>query len=334
MGSQRAWAFGVWVALTCSDATAQILSADPFENLPLAAEQGRGPAPPQLIFRLLAEIPLPGPLPGDGPRWTGDAIEIPVAGGIAVVPIEDGEGLRILPDTAGVEAAPAAENWVESAKLRMRFHADPSGVVRAERRCGRCSRGWKRKWQLRAAGVSSVAPLVVGKRVYFGSLDNRVLCVRARNGHRVWAVDVGGRVAQPLVSWTGPPADAAVGATHSSSPAAPLGAVLAVLEEGSELLVLSDRDGARIARMKLVTGQGKIVSVPLTTPDGRLAVARQNYAETDAALLLLRLVPPQPLPAAREHQRTTKSTSPAATSSPSPRRISTTSASSGRPGPP
>ncbi len=326
MVSQRAWVVGAWFLLACSDTRAQILSADPFENPPLAGKQDRDPAPPQLIFRLLAEIPLPGPLPGVGPRWTGETIEIPVAGGIAALPLDSEGAPRILPEAAGVDAAPGGEGWAENARLGMRFRADPSGVVWAEKRCGGCPRGWKKKWQLRAAGVSPAPPLAVGKYVYFGSLDNRVFCVRARNGHRVWAVDVGGRVARPLVSWT-PPPDLAAAATPS--PTAPRAAVLAVLEEGAELLALSDRDGARIAGMKLVAGQGKLVSVPLATPDGRLAVARQNYAETDAALLLLRLVPPGD-PA----QRTTTSTSPAATSSPSPRRISTTSASSGRPGPP
>ena len=46
----------------------------------------RFPSLPALTLTLVAEIDLPGPLPGTGPRLVGERIEIAVAGGVASMP--------------------------------------------------------------------------------------------------------------------------------------------------------------------------------------------------------------------------------------------------------
>lgn len=293
MRSGTVLALGLLTAIPWSGLAGQTLTSDPFDGLPSALDPGEeGVIRKRLVFHLDAEIPLPGPLPGVGPRREGQTIVIPVAGGTArVQPVEGAEprvtaGARLDgPDTG-------EETWVENDRGRLRFRAESSGLVRAERRCKRCSRGWKKKWKLRAPGVSPVPPLVVGKRVCFGSNANSVYCVKTRNGHRLWAAAVDGRVSQRLVHWdAAPEAPESRPAGWQRREAA--GALLAVLEQGSELVALSAHDGLEIASMKLASGEGKIVSVPVTTGDGRVVTARQGYAEADAALAVYRLVEPR-----------------------------------------
>ena len=293
---------GAFALLLSSSTSAQTLSSDPFESLPTALKEGDDSHDRrQLTFRLIDEIPLPGPLPGGGPRWSGETIEIPVAGGIARLDPTPGAEPRLTLADAPQQLAADPQRWVENDRGRLRFSADEAGYVHGEKRCKRCSRGWKKKWKLRVAGVSPAPPLVTGKRVCFGSFDNRAYCVKARNGHRVWVVGVEGRVSQPLVRWMS--SSTLVLARRKKTRKGPEeSAILATLEQGSELLALSERDGLRIAGMKLRAGEGEIVSVPLATPDGRVVLARQGYADADAALLIYRLVEPLREPAAPDPQ--------------------------------
>lgn len=288
----------VLALLAASQVAGQTLSSDPFENLPLAVEPAaHDPDSAQLAFKLLDEIPLPGPLPGPGPRLVEDAIEIPVAGGTARIPLSlEGEPRIADPETAagsGPTTGPATPVWVENEPGKLRFGADGAGWLRAERRCRRCERGWKKEWKLRVPGLAGAPPLVVGKNVCFGALDNRVTCVRAGNGHRRWTVDVGGRVLQPLVYWPGP--EPAPDERRRRPKRHPPGAVLAVIERGAQLAVIAADDGLRLGGVSFDTGRGKLVSFPLATQDGRIVVARQGYAETDASLLVYSLQPaPKP----------------------------------------
>jgi len=351
----------ILVALVAVAPRAQSLSSDPFEVLPAAPEAEAAPEP-MLRLGLVAEIPLPGPLPGAGPRWTGREVEVPVAGGVALVPPEPGAEARVSvgSDTA---ADPAPDGWVQDSAGRRRYAVDERGWLRAQRRCPRCTSGWKGAWKLRAAGAPGVPPLLVEHRVCFGSLDNRVQCVRARNGHRTWSVEVGGRVRRPLALWCAVPAGADINEDvkkkrkkkEEAEPPEPTRLLLAVLDQGSELLLLAASDGHRVAALKLPPSVGALVGVPLTTPDGLLVLARQDYAESAAALLVYRVESPPParprpegepavLPEPAERDagslpepgsgRTTTSVSPASTSAPSRQRISTTSASPGSPGAP
>jgi hypothetical protein len=185
---------------------------------------------------------------------------------------------------------------------------DERGWLRSERRCGRCASGWKRGWKLRSAGAPGLPPLVLERHVCFGGLDNRVQCVRPESGHRVFSVALEGRVRRPLTAWR---------ATAQENEV-----LLAVLEQGSSLILLGLRDGHKLASFVLPPDEGTFVGAPLTRHDGLLVLARQDYAPESAALLLFRI---ESQPAAR----TTSSVSPAATSAPSSQRISTTSASSG-----
>lgn len=296
-----ALALAAWAAP--APAAAQPISSDPFENPELDVAAAAEPDAAQLAFKLLAEIALPGPLPGPGPRLGHDAIEIAVAGGTAQLPLLLDQPPRIETST-GPAPEPPAETRVEGRRGEVRFRADPEGWLRAERRCDRCSHGWKKDWKLRAPGLAPAAPLVVGKQVCFGSLDNSVTCVRTRNGHRRWSVDVGGRVLEPLVYWPGSaPAEGAP--RRKRSDPGPDG-VLAVIEHGAELVVLAADRGKRRASLSFTSGNGRLVHVPLATADGRVIVARQGYAEADASLRVyaLQAAPPPvlpPTPATGEH---------------------------------
>ena len=60
--------------LTLSETGAQGYVDVGFDDLPPPADSKAKEMPPKLVFRLLAEIPLPGPLPSDGPRLRGDLV--------------------------------------------------------------------------------------------------------------------------------------------------------------------------------------------------------------------------------------------------------------------
>jgi hypothetical protein len=287
----RGLVLAVAAAVAIADAPAQTLTNDPFAGLPTEVT-GSSAARPTLIFQLVAEIALPGPLPGPGPRWNGETVEIAVAGGTAVVVPEPDAIAGLVPGVSGGEDDPAEQRWAENSRGKLRFRTDSDGWVRAEKRCKRCKRGWKKKWRLRGAGAPGLSPLVLDRRVCYGGMDNRVYCNKARNGHRIWAVNVGGRVSERLVHWAGvrmgERSDLRLAAVSPDA----VTAILAILEQGSELVALSEADGFRIGALKLAAGEGKLVSVPVTTPDGRIVAARQSYAESDAALLVYRLIPP------------------------------------------
>ncbi len=56
------------------------------------------------------------------------------------------------------------------------------------------------KWTFRTGGPVSSSPAVVGDRVFFGSADSNVFCVRLADGARQWAFRAGGPIeASPLV---------------------------------------------------------------------------------------------------------------------------------------
>lgn len=270
-------------------AGAQTLTNDPFKNLPSeVTAPTEDPDSIQLAFDLVFELPLPGPLPHGGPRIQGNEIEIPVAGGRAVLPLALLEESSVLVTESGSGAAAVDEEWSVSESGRLRFRVDPTGWIRAEKRCKRCERGWKKKWKLRALGAAAAPPLAVGNQVCFGALDNRVYCVKERNGHRRWASQVGGRVTQRLVHWPGPPLDED---DPTEDDGRARGAVVAVLERGARLVLLAEDDGVAIGQLQFGATNGKIVNVPLATPDGRLVLARQGYADSDAKLLVYRLEP-------------------------------------------
>jgi hypothetical protein len=243
----------------------------------------------QLRFRLLGEIALPGPLPGQGPRMNGSMIEVPVAGGIAVTPVEVGAIAEIERRDAGPEFDPRP--WALSENERRRYRALPDGRVTSEKRCDRCESGWKKRWRLRVPGNTMAPPLLHRKLLFFGALDNLIYCIKARNGHQIWTADVAGRTSRQLVYWTD-----ALGDEPEQQFSLASVAVLVVPDSGSELLALDPETGQRVARINLERGQGKLIGVPVVTPDGKIVVAHQKYDETEAALRVYRLDLPGMLP--------------------------------------
>jgi hypothetical protein len=268
-------------------AQSQTYSTDAFRDLPPTSRRADGPPVPKIAFLLEAEIPLPGPLPGAGPRLRGELVEIPVAGGTVLTrPAPDAiPSLMATPDVGEAEAE--ASPWVEDERGRHRYRAVPGGALEAQRRCKRCKAGWKGTWKLRVPGNTLAPPLIGERHVYFGALDNRVYCVKARNGHRVWVTDLGARVSSPLVSWRG-----SIGGRplhDTTSPQEELSLILAVPDGGAELTAMDSRLGQPVASLRLEDDEGKLVSGPLATPDGKIVVARQKYAETEASLMVYRL---------------------------------------------
>ncbi len=259
---------------------------DSFADLAPTTERERLPAAPQLTFRLEGEIPLPGPLPGHSPRLRdGELVSIAVAGGSVVADVATRAAPVRVEEPAGRLPPETGSAWVPDSEGRWRYRAGPSGSLEAERRCRRCKAGFKRGFKLRVPGRTVAPPLVVGRRVYFGTLDNRLYCIKARSGHRVWLADVGGRVSAPLASWSG--------RLEGSAPRE-LSAIVVVPDSGARLVAIESERGVEVASLRLGDGEGQLVGGALATAAGRIVVARQKYAETEASLLVYRLSEPQP----------------------------------------
>lgn len=281
------------LALAPPHSVAQTYVDTGFSDLPPPTAKKVKDPPPKLVFRLLAEIPLPGPLPGDDPRLRGSLVEIGVAGGTMVTEAIPDATPRWIGTSSGdaVDPRPASV-WVSEKGGKMRFRSLPGGVLEAQKACRRCKAGWKRRWRLRVPGNTLVSPLVANRRVYIGGLDNRIYCLKARNGHRLWTADIDGRISTPLMLWQGEVAD--------PTPEEPLATreltlLLVVGDSGSEMVALESEGGLPVATLRVAEGDGKLVSGALAMPDGKVVVARQQYAETEASLMVYRLLAPRSL---------------------------------------
>jgi hypothetical protein len=267
------------------------LIEDPFDSSalpPLAAKEAKGQAP-RLRFDLVAEIALPGPLPGGQPQQqAGGRVASPGAGGTALTEARAGAVVELRAADPASEAAAAENARVPDPAGRLHFSA-ADGVVLAERRCRRCPSGWRKAWRLAAPVDAGTRPLALADRVCFGGLDNRVFCVRRKNGHRLWATDVGARASRPLALWQGvlPPA------TDREKPRT-VDVILVVPEPGQELLALDAESGVKLGEVKLADEEGHWSGVPLQITDGAVVVGRTKYAEEEASLMVYRLVPLPP----------------------------------------
>jgi hypothetical protein len=109
-----------------------------------------------------------------------------------------------------------------------------------------------------------------------------VTCVRASNGHRLWAVDLGDRLSRGLTAWPGN-GDGSLGAEI----------VLVVPDDGASVIALDAYDGRRVASFELPATH-HFASSALVASRDRIAIARKGYEDREAALVLFRLTRPAP----------------------------------------
>jgi len=245
-------------------------------NYPPALPARRGPGP-TLVFERIGEIPLPGPLGANLGFAADGLVVIPVEGGWAKVAPDAGATPSIV---AAVDAPPAVE-WVVSANGKRRFRTTAEGLVEAERR-KRGGKKWSSSWKIVAPNSILAPPLLLGPRLCYAGLDNRVTCVRASNGHRLWAVDLGDRLSRALTSWP-----------ESGDPAIDGEVLLAVPDDGASVIALDAYDGRRITTLDLPATH-HFASSALVVSGDRIAIARRGYEDREAALVLLRLTRPKP----------------------------------------
>ena len=257
---------------------------DAFGDLPPTASKRNGPAPPKLAFKLDAEIALPGPLPPVAPRWRDGGVEVTLADGtVLVAPVADAVPRPV--EASATEIDP--HGWVEDAAGKARYRSTGGGWIEAQKRCRRCKKGWKKRWRLRVAGNTPAPPIVFDGRLYFGALDNRVYCVKAKNGHRVWVSDVGDRASLPLVHW-----ESVLTGLDADDPTAvrQVGLILVVPDSANRLVALDRETGGEVAMMRLGDADGRLIGIPVATDRGSIAVAKQAYAAGEASLLVFRMM--------------------------------------------
>lgn len=252
-----------------------------------------GPGPPTLVLEWIGEVPFPGPARPGELRVEGGRVV--VANGDRLFSIEPIPGGSV--ERAGVVPGPAAERepeWVYAPDREMRFAAIPERGVVAEVRRGGASERWNRAWRLRRVGSVPFPPLLLGDRLFFASSDDRIYAVRAKNGHRLWATDVGDRLSRELSLW-----EATVprfGRGKEPDREVTIHLLLAVPDGGAALLVLDVHDGRIVARGTIPEGKGRLVSAPLVLEAGKIAAVRQGFALEDAALGLFRIASPAATP--------------------------------------
>jgi hypothetical protein len=285
------WSSGVILfVLGLSLAPAQTGSSDkPFdmEELEPVPDSEADRAKPQFRFEPIAEVSLPGPLPGSEPFVDEAGIVIEVAGGFAVVSWDGVLELHSADDPLPVDPLNDVE-FAFSEDGMIRCSTMPTGWIKAEKFCASCRKSWRKKWKVRAPGSDFARPLVTDKRVYYGTTDNRVYSVKRKNGHRVWATDIGGRVIRPLelLRVTAPPDLKYIGRRGTRL----MDVVLVVPDSGESMVALEGRGGTRVAAYQLPENEA-LVGPPLTR-GANVAVVRQRYDASDAAMLLFELRPP------------------------------------------
>jgi hypothetical protein len=253
---------------------------------PPALPDREGPPQPELVFRQIEEIPLPGPLVQEALRLDDGTAILPVNGGWAIVTLDSTPSVRISDVHLTLERtfSDQPSEWVLSPDGRYRFRTEPAGRVVAQRSR---RKGWRKAWKRRIAGATLAAPVVADRRVFFGSLDNQVYALRDDNGHYLWARDVGARVSHPLTWWQGrigPP---------DGAPETPafVEMLLLVPDNGAGILALDPYDGTRLAILELPNEEDRLLPPVLPAGGGKIVVAVQKYDAAEAALLVFELAP-------------------------------------------
>lgn len=241
-------------------------------------QKRKGPPPPRLMLRVAMEIPLPGPLRTGPLDFEEGRLRVGVPGGRLI--LEPGEDASpVLEPTVAIEDPPRGRQWeVGGRKGKRRFRTEDGGLLRAQKRSASRPTGWRNLWKVRIPGETLSRPVVIGKRVFVGSTDSRIYALRLRNGHRIWARDYGDRLILPISHWIGE----IDGQTFDLLLAVPAGK--------RSLLVIDPFDGTVVASYSLPGDGEKFVSSAVPVDQGRIAIARQKYLQTEAGLLVLDLV--------------------------------------------
>lgn len=265
-----------------SAALGQAYPSSQFANEPFKPYTPRrsGPPPPRFgIEPARDEIPFPGPIGGRAPRIDGEAWVLGTVKTMITVKVDSGD----VETEAGSIPEDTGTLWaIGGRRDNRRFSVLPEGMVVAQKKCRRCEAGWKKSWKLRMGASTPAAPVTLGNRVFVGSVDNRVYGLKAKNGHRVWVADAGGRMLQSPTVWTG--------TLDGAEPGAEPFSILLVIPDGDpRLLVLDPYDGKKLAEASF-RGSAALTR-PVVTADGRILVGRQGYDPSDAALVVLSVVP-------------------------------------------
>lgn len=279
---------GLALLLPCSGSSGQTYNRSVFDDSSIQPikKRRKGPAPPPVTFSVVREIPLPGKLPEGDLELENSTIRLPVKGGVAEIDLSSVESSPVRIEPGGspgrLEIA-----WVHGGPENdYRFRSYPEGRIEAERRGFGWNREWRRRWRLRTPGGTPSPPLVDGKRVYYGCTDNRIYAIKAKNGHRVWASDIEERITRPLALWRG--------SIGSGGDPGGYKILLAIPDGGIRLVAIDPFDGKSLATYRMETAGESLVSPPAVLPDGRIVAAVQKYRPSDAALLVLEIVPVDP----------------------------------------
>lgn len=277
--------------LACALASVDLLAQTPAgtqaypSNYPPALPHRKGDPPPRLVFERVLEVPLPGRLLGAPPTVENSHVRIALLGSVARVALDAGADAPVETASApnAAEPSPSVSEWVAPADGKYRFQARADGHVIGEKRH---RRGFKERWRLEVPGLTPSPPLLLGRRLFFATRDDQVHCVRADNGHRVWAVDVSDRVSRPLALWSG---DVTVPGVGPELPTRRVELVLVASDRGGALMALDPYDGSRVAVFEVPPAEGKLATGVATTDRGEIVVGREAYAESGASLLVLRM---------------------------------------------
>jgi hypothetical protein len=261
------------------------------DHYPPALPDRKGPEPPKLRFERIASVPLPGPLPRVELAIRDHAVLVAVEGGFATVPLDDPA-----PALGAVPPAPSEPAlWIVSEDLKLRYRVLEDGRTLLAEKASRLARdGWRRAWRIRAASAIPAPPVLVGRRLCFATAGDEVSCLRADNGHRLWAADVGSRVTRPLELWQGtlPIWNRRTNRVTQE----PLDVLIAVPDRGDVLIALDAWDGGVLATETLTSAEGWLVTGARVVGPAEVAIARQGYVDEDGALLLYRLASPEQRP--------------------------------------
>ena len=266
-------------------------------NYPPPLPERQGPAP-KLRFELDREIDLEGPVALAEAWAEGDAVVVPLAKGAARVDLTGAEPARAS-DPAAPPPDPSGA-WIVNATGTRRYRATAEGIIEAEKR-GKEGKRWKGSWKIVAPNSTPAPPILIGPRLCYAGLDDRVTCVKAGNGHRLWTTDLGDRLSRPIARW--PSASPARVAPSTRDRTIEGEILLAVPDNGASMIALDAYDGRRLATYDLPAA-ARLVSGPLVFADDGIVAVREAFDKRQVAVLVLRLVhneapPPSTAPSGR-----------------------------------